>query len=154
MLPTVREGLQKVKTNKNIAILGSITIDLITKVPAFPKANEVVVSEGLKLLPGGKATNASIGLSRLGSDVTFLGKIGNDSFGNNVLGVFKKEGIQTDFIDLDMFIPTETVLVNVDTHGENTIIVNEDAGVRVNKKTITDFFRSSTPRRNTLTPFI
>ncbi|MDP1722243.1 MAG: ribokinase [Candidatus Gottesmanbacteria bacterium] len=126
-------------THKNIAVLGSINIDMFTKVPFIPKENDVVISTGLKLIPGGKASNAAVGLQRLGEQAYMLGKIGNDTFGESIISLFKNEGINTDFIDTDSFIPTGTVMVNVDARAKNTIIVNEDANTRVNKKTITDF---------------
>lgn len=124
--------------SKNIAVLGSINVDLVTKVPFIPKQDDVVISSGLKLAPGGKATNAAVGLARLGEQVYMLGKTGNDTFGESVIALFKNEGILTQYVDTDSFIPTGTVMVNVDAKGKNTIIVNEDANIRINKKTITD----------------
>ncbi|MBI3577326.1 ribokinase [Candidatus Gottesmanbacteria bacterium] len=124
---------------KSIAVLGSINVDMFTNVPFIPKENDVVISTGLKLIPGGKATNAAVGLARLDQQVYMLGKIGNDTFGESILSLFKNEGILTEFVDTDSFIPTGTVMVNVDARAKNTIIVNEDANIRVNKKTITDF---------------
>ena len=134
--------VEKEKRNlsmKNIAVLGSINIDMITKVPKIPRENEVVISEGLKLVPGGKATNAAIAMARLGEMVYMTGKIGNDFFGEQARLTFKKEGVNIEYIDTDSFIPTGTVLVNVDNKGKNTLIVNQDANIRINKQTISDF---------------
>ncbi|MEK7129763.1 MAG: ribokinase [Patescibacteria group bacterium] len=130
---------EKTRKYGNIAVLGAINIDLVTKVPRIPKENEVVISEGLHLLPGGKATNAAVGMARLDGAVSMIGKIGNDTFGEEVHAVLRRESIQTDYVDTDSFIPTGTVMVNVDAKGKNTIIVNEDANIRINKKTIMDF---------------
>lgn len=132
---------QKLAIQKQIAILGSVNIDMITKVSKIPKIDEVVISEGLKLMPGGKATNAAIGISRLGEKVWMLGKTGNDFFGESLKGMFGRENIDTSFIDTDSFIPTGTVMVNVDNRGRNTIIVNEDANIKINKQTIKDFLK-------------
>lgn len=134
-------GTQKMAIQKQIVILGSVNIDMITKVPKIPKIDEVVISEGLKLMPGGKATNAAIGISRLGEKVLMLGKTGNDFFGESLRGMFERENIDTSFIDTDSFIPTGTVMVNVDSRGKNTIIVNEDANIKINKQTIRDFLK-------------
>lgn len=132
-------GTDKPGNKKQIAVLGSVNFDLVTKVAKIPKAEEVVISEGLKLVPGGKATNAAIGISRLGDQVWMLGKAGNDFFGDSLKEVFKREGINTEFVDTDSFIPTGTVMVNVDNQGKNTIVVNEDANIKINRQTITDF---------------
>lgn len=137
---TIESGRAKQSVSRQVAVLGSINIDLITKVPKIPQENEVVISEGLKLLPGGKATNTAIGMARLGIFTHMVGKIGYDSFGEEVLSVFRQEGIDTKYVDTDAFIPTGTVMVNVDARGKNTIIVNEDANIRINKKVISDMF--------------
>ncbi|MDO8451605.1 MAG: PfkB family carbohydrate kinase, partial [bacterium] len=101
---------------------------------------EVVISEGLKIIPGGKATNAAIGMARLGQSVYFIGKIGNDSFGQEIHSIFQQENLHTEFVDTDAFIPTGTVMVNVDAQGKNTIIVNEDANIRINRQSLVDMF--------------
>lgn len=126
---------------KQIAVLGSINIDMVTKVQEIPKINEVVISEGLKMLPGGKAFNAAVGISRLKEKVWVLGRIGNDSFGENLKKIFKKEGVNSEFVDIDYFVPTGTVMVNVDKQGRNTIIVNEGANIRISQQTIKDFLK-------------
>ncbi len=134
-----KTSTRKAPASKNIAVLGSINVDLITKVPIIPKENDVALSDGLKIIPGGKASNTAVGLSRLDQQVYMIGKTGNDIFGESVISLFKNEGILTEFVDTDSFIPTGTVLVNVDSRGKNTTIVNEDANIRINKKTIDDF---------------
>jgi ribokinase len=140
-------AIQKTANQKQIAILGSVNIDMITKVPRIPKIDDVVISEGLKLLPGGKATNAAIGISRLGEKVWMLGKTGNDFFGESLRGMFLRESIDSNFIDTDNFIPTGTVMVNVDNQGKNTIIVNEDANIKINQQTIKDFLKRMDERK-------
>lgn len=126
---------------KTIVTLGSINMDMITKVPEIPEVNDVVISEGLKLLPGGKATNAAIGMARLNQIVYLLGRIGNDAFGNEVRNVFKRENVNDMFLDSDPFVPTGTVIVTVNEEGKNTIVVNEDANIRISKKSITDLLQ-------------
>lgn len=134
-------GTTKTGVQKQIAVLGSVNIDMVTKVPMIPKVDEVVISEGLKLMPGGKATNAAIGISRLGEEVWMLGKTGNDFFGESLKEMFKREEIDSNFVDTDSFIPTGTVMVNVDSRGKNTVVVNEDANIKINRQTIKDFLK-------------
>lgn len=124
---------------KTIALIGAINIDLVTKVPHYPKADEAVISEGLKLVLGGKATNAAIGISRLNCKSYMIGKVGNDFFGEETKALFLKEGVNCDFIDTDSFIPTGTIMITVNKLGKAALVVNEDANLRINKKTVTDF---------------
>ncbi|MBS3052507.1 MAG: ribokinase [Candidatus Aenigmarchaeota archaeon] len=126
---------------KYIVVLGAINLDIVTKVPRIPKENETVISEGLKFIPGGKATNAAVTMSRLEGNAILLGKIGDDSFGKEVKKLLNGDGINTDFIDIDSFSPTGTVIVSVNHKGKNTIIVNENANIRITKDHISDFLR-------------
>lgn len=134
-------GTQKTGAQKQIAVLGAVNIDMVTKVSMIPKVDEVVISEGLKLVPGGKATNAAIGMSRLGEKIWMLGKIGNDFFGESLRDIFKREEIDAQSVVTDSFIPTGTTMINVDSRGKNTIIVNEDANIKINQQAIKDFLR-------------
>lgn len=140
-ISTKRWGMEKTGNKKNIAVLGSINVDMVTKVPKIPHENDVVVSEGLKLVPGGKATNAAISMARLGENVHMLGRVGNDYFGEDVRSVFKRENVNIEYVDTDSFIPTGTIMIGVDAKGDNTIIVNEDANIRITRKTIDDFLK-------------
>lgn len=141
-IATKRESYQGISL-KHIAVLGSINADMVTKVPRIPQENEMVISEGLKVMPGGKATNAAIAIARLQTRVSMIGKIGNDSWGDDVKSIIQEEGINTDFVDTDAFIPTGTVMVNVDQEGKNTLIVNEDANIRINPKTVISFLEKA-----------
>lgn len=127
--------------NKTIAVLGSINIDMVTKVARYPKADEAVISEGLKLVLGGKATNAAVGISRLDSKAYIIGKVGNDFFGEETKGLFNREGVNTQYVDIDSFNPTGTIMIAVDKKGKAALIVNEDANIRINKNTILDFLK-------------
>lgn len=140
-ISTNRWGTEKVADRKNIAVLGAINVDMVTKVPKIPRENDVVISEGLKLVPGGKATNAAIAMARFDENVHMLGRVGNDYFGEDVRSVFKRERVNIDFVDTDSFIPTGTIMIGVDANGDNTIIVNEDSNIRITKKTIDDFLK-------------
>lgn len=143
----------KQQSGKSVGVLGAINVDLITKVPFVPHENETVISEGLKVSPGGKATNTAIALSRLGQKTYMIGRVGNDAFSENVRNAFKLEGVNTDFVDTDNFSPTGTVMVNVDSRGKHTVVVNEDANARISRKTITDFFRSKGSGRQKVDAF-
>ncbi len=131
-----RIGLTSGRRSSKIAVLGFIGIDLFTKVEKFPAENHPLLSEGLKMALGGKAANAAVALTRLGEEVTIIGKVGSDPFGDRAKLVLDLEGIDTHHVATDTFSPTGTVLVNVDLRGKNTVIVNEDANQRVLKSSI------------------
>lgn len=129
------------RRGKSILVFGSINADLFTSVDKIPRENEVVVAKGLKVTPGGKATNAAIGLSRLGEQAIMFGKVGNDDFGYNIKQVFEQEWVETDYILTDPFMPTGSVIVMTNERGENTLTVNEDANTRLTKEEVDGLLR-------------
>ena len=70
---------------------------------------------------GGKGANQAVAAARLGGDVTFICKIGNDIFGNETLEMFHKEKIDTTYVGITPQEPSGVALINVDKKGENCI---------------------------------
>lgn len=73
--------------------------------------------------PGGKGANQAVAAARLGGNVTFVTKIGNDMFGSEAKSLFDKENIDTRYIIKDTINPSGVALITVDEHGENSIVV-------------------------------
>jgi ribokinase len=73
--------------------------------------------------PGGKGANQAVAAARLGGNVTFVTKTGNDMFGAEAKHLFDKEHIDTRYIIRDEMNPSGVALINVDENGENCIVV-------------------------------
>ena len=67
---------------------------------------------------GGAPANVACALSRLGVTVSFIGSLGNDSFGKNFKKLLIQKGINTSGLQEDNSRPTRVVLVRRDPHGE------------------------------------
>jgi len=67
---------------------------------------------------GGAPANVACALGRLGVKVSFVGSIGNDTFGENFKKLLIKRGINTAGLQLDNLRPTRVVLVRRDAGGE------------------------------------
>ena len=67
---------------------------------------------------GGAPANVACALSRLGVNVSFLGCLGNDSFGKNLQNLLNERGINTSGLQQDTLRPTRVVLVRRDSNGE------------------------------------
>ena len=76
--------------------IGSATVDVFARInkkfSEVKKGDKVLISE-LKFETGGGGLNAAVGLSRMGLDVCFLGKLGHDLHAYKILHELKKEGI-------------------------------------------------------------
>tara|TARA_B100000945_G_scaffold258172_1_gene215837 strand:+ start:1022 stop:2038 length:1017 start_codon:yes stop_codon:yes gene_type:complete len=67
---------------------------------------------------GGAPANVACALSRLGANVSFIGSLGNDTFGKNFKNLLIQRGINTSGLQQDAVRPTRVVLVRRDNDGE------------------------------------
>ena len=68
---------------KNILVLGSSNIDLLLRIPRFHQPGETITAKNLVTVFGGKGANQAISAKRLGGKVSFITKLGNDSYGKS-----------------------------------------------------------------------
>jgi ribokinase len=108
---------------KRILVIGSSNTDMVIKTDNLPSPGETVLGGTFFMNPGGKGANQAVAAARLGGKVTFVTKIGKDLFGNQTIGVLKKEGIDTRNIVRDEKLPSGVALITVNVSGENNIVV-------------------------------
>ena len=106
-----------------IIVVGSSNTDMVIKAAKFPLPGETILGGEFFLFPGGKGANQAVAAARLGGNVIFIAKVGNDIFGEQALQQFKREGIITDYVAKDPDRPSGVALITVDSKGENTIVV-------------------------------
>ena len=68
--------------------------------------------------PGGAPANAAVAASRLGAESSFVGCVGNDSFGWQLKDTLEKCGIGTDGLQMTDKASTTIAVVTVDQNGE------------------------------------
>ncbi len=108
---------------KRILVIGSSNTDMVIKTEKLPSPGETVLGGTFFMNPGGKGANQAVAAARLGGKVTFVTKVGNDLFGNQTIGVLKKEGIDTRNVVKDEKLPSGVALITVNVSGENNIVV-------------------------------
>ena len=110
-----------------ITVVGSTNTDLVIQTPRFPEAGETIKGTDFKIFPGGKGANQAVAAARLGAEVNFITKIGQDDFGKKALQNFQSEGIKTDYILIDEHHPSGVALIEVDQQGQNCIVISPGA---------------------------
>jgi ribokinase len=110
-----------------ILVLGSSNVDLILRIPRFHQPGETIAGEDLVTAFGGKGANQAIAARRLGGEVVFLTKLGNDSFGKSYRRYLTQEGLPARFLLRDSILPTGVALIELIPKGENRIIVSPGA---------------------------
>ena len=83
----------------HITVIGSYATGLTLKVKRLPSPGETVLASGYRVDYGGKGSNQAVGCARLGAKVSFVARIGKDTFGEMALRLYREEGIENTFID-------------------------------------------------------
>lgn len=79
-----------------ILVVGSFVMDLIVSTKRFPNSGETVLGVGYNTAPGGKGANQAVQAARLGAEVTMVGKVGKDAFGQELVESAKAAGINVE----------------------------------------------------------
>ena len=116
---------------KKIVVIGSANIDLVVTTPEFPLPGQTVMGTGFMSNFGGKGANQAVAAARLGGVVTFISRIGEDSYGRDMRTHFEREGIDTAHVFSTPDSPTGTALITVNGHGENSIVVISGANAKL-----------------------
>ncbi|ERN51821.1 ribokinase [Alkalihalophilus marmarensis] len=118
------------KRRPNIAVVGSINVDLVMVTSRIPEIGETVIGTDFRQLFGGKGANQAISAARLGGNVSFIGCIGDDDYGLRAKKVLMDEGIQVEGIQMTQKAPTGTAQITR-WNNENSIIVNPGANAEL-----------------------
>ena len=87
-----------------------------------------------KMLPGGKGANQAVAAARLGADVTMIGCVGEDAYGEIVLKNFQKNMVDTSCIK-KVAEPTGVAYITI-AENDNSIILVQGANACVDRSLI------------------
>lgn len=114
-----------------ILVVGSINMDLVVRVPHSPKPGETVLGGDFETFPGGKGANQAVAAARMGGEVTMVGRVGNDDFGNTLIQGLVEDKIKTTHVIKDSKARTGVAMISVAADGENMIVVASGANANV-----------------------
>ena len=81
--------------------------------------------------PGGKGANQAAAAALLDARVAFLGRVGDDGFGEPLVEALAEKGVDTSLIEAAPGSSTGTAVITVTPDGENAITVAPGANRRV-----------------------
>lgn len=105
-----------------IAVVGSAMMDLTAYANVLPEPGQTLAGELFTTGFGGKGANQAVMAAHCGAEVHFVGKLGNDVFGNAIAENFIKVGIHSEYVDRTD-TPNGVAHIWVDGNGENRIII-------------------------------
>ncbi len=92
---------------------------------------ETILGRDFIMTPGGKGANQAVAAAKLGADVYFIAKLGDDIFAEQSLKNFEKEGVNTKYIIQTSEAPSGIALITVDDAGNNVIVVAPGANQKL-----------------------
>ena len=127
-----------------IAVFGSINMDLVVYSSTKPKDGETIFGKTFETFLGGKGANQAVACSRLGSNVSFVGKVGNDLYGELLREKLNSENIDTELLGLHDGESGVALINVVESTSQNQIIVVPGANSHTRSEQMSDQVLSST----------
>ncbi len=113
-----------------VVVLGSLNVDLVTRVERHPRPGETVLGQGLSRFAGGKGGNQAVAAARVGAEVRMVASVGSDEGGTAYVERLAGLGIDASGVAV-VDGPSGHALITVDEVGENVIVVVPGANASV-----------------------
>ena len=120
---------------KNICVIGSLNMDLVVNVDTMPKPGQTIIGSNFKEVPGGKGANQAVAMARLNGNVSMIGKVGEDGFGQTLINSLKNDKVDTTYVQTAKGA-TGVALITVDKNAQNSIVVSPGANFEVKEDDI------------------
>ena len=114
-----------------ILVVGSLNMDLRLSLARMPAAGETCFGQDYAYIPGGKGANQAVAAARLGGQVVFCGRRGEDANGRILEEGLRADGVDTSYLTADPDAQTGLAVIPVEEDGQNRIIVLSGANMRV-----------------------
>ncbi|EJM48068.1 ribokinase [Pseudomonas sp. GM48] len=105
-----------------VVVIGSLNMDLVTRAPRLPKGGETLIGESFATVSGGKGANQAVAAARLGAQVSMIGCVGNDAYGEALRGALLVEQIDCQAVST-IDGSSGVALIVVDDNSQNTIVI-------------------------------
>jgi ribokinase len=118
------------ETPKPIVVVGSVTMDMVTCTPQIPRIGQTIIGTSFSTTPGGKGANQAVAAARLGYPVQFVGMVGDDTYGQQLIQNLADAGVETSAMEA---APGSSGLAPIflAADGQNAIVVVPGANGQV-----------------------
>ena len=104
-----------------ITVVGSLSTDFVVSADKRPEIGETITGKDFKTTFGGKGANQAVAAARLGSQVSMIGTVGTDLFGQEIIANLKNNQINTDNVESVTGLPSGSAHITV-VDGDNSIV--------------------------------
>ena len=107
----------------HILVVGSLNMDLVVRASRHPLPGETILGSSFGTSPGGKGANQAVAAARAGGKVTMIGRVGDDSLGDQLIHNLSQDGVDIRYIQRTPATASGVALITLDETGQNTIVV-------------------------------
>ena len=98
-------------------------MDLVVRTPRLPRPGETLTGTSFQQIHGGKGANQAVAAARLKADVSLIGRIGDDAFGQSLLTGLRNESIDVSHVKSTSGSSSGLAIIGVEDSGQNCITV-------------------------------
>ena len=114
-------------TAPRILVIGSVNMDLVTRLERTPRPGETVRGRSFVTVCGGKGANQAVAAARLGARTWLAGRVGDDAFGQRQRAALDAEGVDLSCLKTVAGTSTGTAVILVADDGQNAIVITSGA---------------------------
>jgi len=118
--------------HSKVLSIGSYNVGLTCRTGRVPSWGETIIGSGFFESYGGKGSNQAVAAAKLGGDVTFVGCIGNDKYGDDGLDMLNDLNINTSHVLRSDDRSTGVGIILLNDDNDNCIIVDLGANNELN----------------------
>lgn len=112
------------ETNGRLVIIGSYLVALVMDTERIPMKGETILARNFRTAYGGKGSDMAVQAARLGTDVHFIGSIGDDDFGRAFRDLMIDEGVNIDHLKSHDELATGAGFIIKSSDGHNIITID------------------------------
>jgi ribokinase len=105
-------------------------MDMVTRTPQIPRIGQTVIGTSFATTPGGKGANQAVAAARLGYPVQFIGMVGDDIYGPQLIENLSQAGVNTSAMTAALG-SSGLAPIFLDENGQNAIVVVPGANGQV-----------------------
>lgn len=105
-----------------LVVIGSMTTDFVVNTVRPPQMGETIEGEQFETFFGGKGANQAVVAARLGAEVSMIGAVGDDTFGEEILANLTDCGVDTSGVKIIPDQSSGSAHITV-VDGDNAIVI-------------------------------
>ena len=121
-----------------VVVIGSLNMDLVTRAPRLPRGGETLIGESFATVSGCKGANQAVAAAWLGAQVSMVGCVGSDAYGEELRGALLAEQIDCQAVST-VDDSSGVALIVVDDNSQNAIVIVAGANGALTPKVIDRF---------------